>query len=430
MLKSLTSISLLISHRSVQNFVFLFTIQASNVLISLVAIPLVLGVVGVENFGLISLALSIVYLLNVFVGYGYNLSGPREVALYAGKDEISFVFSRTILSKSALSAIAFITVVALILAGAFQQYPFILLFSLPMVLSEAIYPLWLFQGLQRMRLISVFNIVGKVLYLFLLVRYVQQPTDSYLVNFLLGGSSFIINLFLLVYISKAWNIRFQWVHFSEIVKSWRSNFYLFLSSLASHVSVSSGVILLSFFAGSTVLGTYSLAERVGMILRMFPVLVSQAIYPNASRFFQDNKPHFFIYLRKAYLFTIAVSVLISLTSLYAAEFTIAFLAKEQISESVSVLKILSFIPAFSCLNVANVIMLLVTDQKRTFFNATWIFSIFMLSSCTLLAMNFGSIGLAYGLLLSETANFLISFVLLYMKEREVVLKFYTLKIEN
>ncbi len=430
MLNGVRGIFQLVRHKSIQNFVFLFTIQASNVLISLVAIPLVVSAVGVDNFGLISLALSIVYLLNVVVGYGYNLSGPREVALSTGSEEISLIVSRTIFSKTILSGIAVVAVGALIVAGAFEQYPLILLFSLPMVFAEAIYPLWIFQGLQRMRLISVFNIIGKLLYLLLLVRYVSQPADSYMVNLLLGSSSLVVNAALLLYLSHGWNVQFRWVSLADIFRSWRSNFFLFLSSLASHVSVSSGVILLSFFAGSTALGVYSLAERVGLILRMFPVLVSQAIYPNSSRLFQHDKAGFLTYLRKSYLIALVVSVLISLTSFFLASYTIGFLAGDLINDSVSVLRILSFIPLASCLNIANVIMMLVTDQKKTLFTSTWTFSVYMLVSCTLLASYYGGMGLATGLLIAEAANFLISFVLLLGKERNLTLRFYNLTSAN
>ena len=74
----------LFRHKSFLNLIFLFLIQSSNILVSIVAMPILIRAVGVEEFGRINLAFSVVLLFNVLVGFGYNLSAPKNIALNQG----------------------------------------------------------------------------------------------------------------------------------------------------------------------------------------------------------------------------------------------------------------------------------------------------------------------------------------------------------
>src|SRR5690606_38803944 len=89
-----------IRHRSFHNLIFLFIIQASNVLIFLISMPLLIQELGVDKFGLVNLSLSVICLTNVWVTFGYNLSGPREIAINQEKPKaMSDVASKVFFSK-------------------------------------------------------------------------------------------------------------------------------------------------------------------------------------------------------------------------------------------------------------------------------------------------------------------------------------------
>ncbi len=421
-----THLSQWISNKPVQNFVFLFAIQFSNILFSFIAIPIVTGHVGAEQFGLINLAFSIITLVNVAVAYGYQLSGPKDVAVNLdNRHTLSSIFSQIIFSKV---LIAILVIAGLIVSTLYFQEDdklvLILLFSIPLVLAEAIFPSWLAQGLQRLRLISVGNLVSRFLYLCMVYILIKSPQDAYKVNFLLGGSALVVNACMLIFIVLRWDIKFVRVKLSNILDSWRSNFYLFLSTFAAQIAVSSGIILLSFFASGPVLGIYSLAERVSMILRMFPVLITQAIYPNAGRLFEHNRQEFYLFLKKAYVGALLVSIGVTAVTYVFAPIIVAYLSKGFFDDSVFILRILSPIPFLACLNIANHIIILVTDSRKTLFHATWIFSCYMLSSCTLLTMYFGKTGLAFGVVTTELVIFVINFLLIYKKEKQTILEFY------
>jgi O-antigen/teichoic acid export membrane protein len=411
----------LIRNKSIQNFIFLGFIQSSNILISLVSMPLLIKSIGVDQFGLVNVSISVIMLLNIMVGFGYNLSGPREVAInQKNKEKLSYLVSNIISSKLVLACLASIFILVSVFGlNLFREYQIILVFSILLLFSEATIPLWFFQGMEKMKIISMANVLSKLMYLLGIVLFIHQPEEAKWVNFILGGTGLMMNLFILAYIHFEMNIRFFKPKLFQIFSSFKENILLFFSNLASHISVNGGLIILSFFANAETLGMFSLAERITMVLRMLPALIIQAIYPNASKLFEKNKTLFFRFLKKAYLWAIFLGLCLSIFTFYAAPFIIQTLAKSTLEESVAFLKILAFVPFLACLNIANVVGFLVKDKKYQLFNASWLMCLFMVTASILLTSKYGGIGLSYALVSTEVIIFIISSILIYTKNKDL-----------
>jgi O-antigen/teichoic acid export membrane protein len=422
----LTLLKRLFRNKQVHNFGFLFSIQASNILISIITIPLIVGTIGVEQLGQVDLALSIVNTLNILVSYGYNLSAPREIAISADrKGELSKIFSKVLFSKLMLAvATCFSLILAVSSMDQFDRNGMILLLSGMLLFAEALFPHWLAQGLEKMRILSVGNLLSKLIYLGLIVLFVKSPAESSLVNFFLGVSGTAINLSLIIYISRNWGIVLQRIHFVEVWRSLKQNFYLFLSSVAGYVSINSGIIILSFFVSDYLLGAFSLADRVIRVLRLVPTIVIQAIYPQASKLYVTDKGLFSLFLRRSYFLALLVCLMISIATFLLAPIIVELLAKERLHEAVRVLKILAFVPLFACLNIANMILVLVSENQNSLVNSTWVSFCLMLVICACLAYFYGTVGLASGLLLTELLIFAVQLHFNLLRVREDTIKFY------
>ncbi len=419
---SFLSFSSLIRNRSIQNFLFLAVIQSSNVLISIISMPLLIQGIGVDQFGLVNLALSVIILLNIVVGFGYNLSAPKEVATnQQDKEALSHVVSNVFSSKALLAFLCTLFVfIAVFGLNLFREYQMILVFSVLLLFSEATLPLWFFQGMEKMKLISIANIFSKLLFLLGIVLFIHSPEQSKWVNFMLGLSGISINVFLLTYIHTTLGIRVYRPEFSAIWQSLKDNVLLFFSNMASHISINGGLIILSFFSVAETLGMYSLAERVVMVLRLFPALIIQAVFPNAAKLYQNDLPAFFSFMKNVYLRVLFVGILIWAGTYLLADWIIEILAKERLEESIVYLKILAAVPFVACINVANVVLLLVTDLKNLLFKASWMMCLYMIIVSSILTSIFGGVGLCYAIISTELVVFIICLILLYRKNPSLV----------
>lgn len=348
-------------------------------------------------------------LLNVFVNYGFHLSGPREVALNANdKFQLGTIFFKNTFSRFFLaSAICLLILMLTRFTSAFEHYEIILLLSTILLFSEALFPSWFAQGLERMPGISVANLCSKIIYLSLILIAIKKPEDSKWVNFSMGISALTVNTILIGYIVIKWNIPFIQPRLKDIFISLKRNFLLFSSALISHISISSGVIILSFFASKTELGLYGLAERIMFVLRMFPVLIIQSIYPNASKLYQQNRDAFYVFLRKVYLSTIGASLVISVSTTLLAPWIIFLLSGEFRDEAAKILRLLALIPFLASLNIANMILVLVSGSNKLLFRATSISTILMLTICISLTWLYAGTGLAIGIIITEILIFII-----------------------
>lgn len=416
-----------IRNKSIQNFLFLAIIQSSNVLISIISMPLLIQSIGVDQFGLVNLALSVIILLNILVGFGYNLSAPREVAILQGnKEALSHVVSNVFSGKVLLAALAaFMIFIGVFGLNLFEGYQMILVFSVLLLFSEATLPLWFFQGMEKMKLVSIANIFSKLLFLMGIVLFIHSPEQSKWVNFLMGFFGLGINLLLLAYIHSFLGIQFYRPEFSAIWKSLKDNSLLFLSNLASHISINGGLIILSFFSVAETLGMYSLAERVIMVLRMFPALIIQAIFPSASRLFKENQTAFYVFLKRIYFRVLGIGAIISTSAYFSAPFIIKVLSRSELEESVIYLQILSIVPFLACLNIGNITIMLVSDLKQLLFRASWMMCAYMVTVSLILTSMLGAIGLCLAIASTEIVVFLICLVLLYRHNRTLVHGFYS-----
>lgn len=420
------SIFYLIRNKSIQNFIFLFLIQSSNILVSLIAMPILIQAIGVDQFGLVNLSLSIIFLFNVLVSFGYNLSGPREIALSQSSYSLmGEKLSEVLASKLVLAIISFFLLLFLGNGlGFFKEYRWLLLWSTVLLFSEATTTTWFFQGKENMKLVALFNILGKLCYLFLLVWLIKDPTQSFLANFLLGSTALITNLCLLVYIHESLSIKLVLPGFKKIWQSWKENIMLFFSGLAAHFAVNGGLIVLSFFASAQVLGLYSLAERIAMVLRIVPTLITQAAYPKASKLYEQDRNSFYRFVKKVQLSSLGSGFAISMSIYGLAPQVIRLLSGDTLTSSIDFLRVLAFLPFLASMNISNMLIILVTDQKKVLFNATWTFCLYMLSASIILTHLFGGMGLAFSLLSTELFIFGISLFLLNTKSTIIIHGFY------
>jgi O-antigen/teichoic acid export membrane protein len=404
----------------IKNFFNLSINQITNVIVALIVTPFLFQKLGASQYGYVRLALAIISLFGILVSYGYHLNGPKRIALFKDSNKIKLqVFLNEILTlRFFLAVISLLIIVFLIYLKVFDAYNTILFFSATILFSEALYPMFYFQGKDRLSLLAYSNFFVKIIYIFFIFILIENPKDSKFVNFSFGLSFILVYILFWIFIYKKENIRIALVGFKRLYFRLKENFEFFLSSIAGHVSTHGGLIILTFFVESNELGLYALSQKIGYLLRMIPVFFIQSLlqffskknYGNKIGFDKDLKMFFYLGLFVTFLIGIIVSIF--------SKLIILFLAGENILYSRNILIILSFIPFFSMLNFKNMIKILINEQKAILNISTWLTSAFMIICVTFLCYFYKGYGLAIALLISEIVSFIIHFYFLNKYEIE------------
>ena len=404
----------------IKNFFNLIINQGINILIALLATRILFSTLGEAQYGLVNLALSVVLLSSITVSYGYHLNGPKRIALF--RDESAK--KETLINEIIVTRIIIAFGMAIILFcltyffGFFKSYAALLYYSLILLFSQALFPMFYFQGNDKIAWASLVNAFAKGAYLLLIVLFIKIPEDATYVNFLFGITALIVYIVTWIIIYKKEKINWVWVSIHNIKKRFVENFQFFISSIAGHVSIHGGLIILSNFVNNSVLGEFALAQKIALLMRMVPVFFTQAILQKASILFKSDKAEFKRYVNLIFIIGLSITFAMGLIAVIFSKWIIFLLAGSQVLYSETILKILAFIPFMSMLNFNNMIKILVDEKKHLLTKATWLTAIVMLILATIGGYYYGGYGLSIALVITEIVSFIVHSVLLTKNKHE------------
>ena len=406
----------------IKNFFNLIINQGINIFIALLATRVLFSTLGEAQFGLVNLALSVVLLSSIAVSYGYHLNGPKRIALFRDQS----AKKQSLINEIILTRIIIATGMAIILFcltyffGFFKSYAALLYYSLILLFSQALFPMFYFQGNDKIAWASLVNAFAKGAYLLLIILFIKTPDDATYVNFLFGLSALVVYIVFWVIIYKKEKIKWVWVSIYNIKNRFIENFQFFISSIAGHVSIHGGLIILANFVNNTVLGEFALAQKIALLMRMVPIFFTQAILQKASILFKSDKIEFNSYVNRIFIIGLTITFAMGLIVIIFSKWIIFLLAGSHVIYSDTILKILAFIPFFSMLNFNNMIKILVDEKKHLLTKATWITAIIMLILATTGSYYYGGYGLSIALVLTEIVSFIVHSVLLIKNNNERV----------
>lgn len=360
------------SKREIKDVIYLMALQGLNYVAPLIVFPYLMKVLGAEKFGYIGFSLSVIQYLMLIVDFGFNLSATKKIALAKNnQQELNDIFWATMWSKIGLLAISF--VVLLIFAFAvprFTVYRSTMLIMFLMVISNTFSFVWLFQGLGKIRVVTIINTISKLLILpitFLLVKSADDYLTAAFIQSMVYVAGSVITIFLLLkkrYVTK-------WIKYSKdkAIFALKDSYPIFLSIAATSIYTALFAIVLGYFSTPIEVGKYTAAEK---IMRGFAYLVfvpiSQSFYPRISAMSVMDKVGA-KRLVKQVLFAVATIMLFifCLMFFFSGQIT-SFLGKDY-SQSDTIFKIMAFIPFFiGCGGVLGQLGLLAIgdehDKKR------------------------------------------------------------------
>ncbi len=129
------------------NYLSLAILQVTNYLLPLLILPFLVRILGTEKFGLIMFAQALTTFLFVFVDFGFNLSGTREISLARNNQQkLSDIFSAIMVIKIGLILIALLFLI--IIVNTFSRFNAdseIYYLSFGVVFGQALFPVWFYQ---------------------------------------------------------------------------------------------------------------------------------------------------------------------------------------------------------------------------------------------------------------------------------------------
>ena len=210
-----------------------------------------------------------------------------------------------------------------------------------MVIGEVLFPIWFFQGIEKMRYIAILNIVAKLFFLVAILVFIKSQHDAFLVPLFNSLGFIIVGLVSLFYIYKEFNISFVWQPYSVLRQYFIKGWHIFLSKLAVTLYSSSNIFVLGLFTNHLLVGYYAIAYKVISALVSLGDIVNQVIFPYLSKKWSENREFYYHIFYKFLRGIILGMFSLSLILFFTAHQIVVLLSGEEIVITVELLQIMS-----------------------------------------------------------------------------------------
>lgn len=351
------------------NIATLGVLQVANYLIPLITVPYLTRVLGVESYGKMALVQVTMAYFVLITDYGFSWSATRDIAANRDNyDYVSRVFSSTWCAQCLLACFALITLLtAITVIPMLKRDSWLYLAGFTSVMGNIFLPLWLLQGLERMREIAFIQVTARFIALPLLFLYVGSPSDVIFAVLITGGCSMVAGFISLFWIKRKRLVCWYKPAIHDIVTVLREGAVLFLSRLSISLYTTVTPLALGIMAGTTAVGYFSLADKVRILAQSMLDPVSQALFPRMSHLYKNDRAAAATLLRRSLIFVLIIAGCVSIVLWFGADLIILLLGGKEFGEAAQVLRMIAFLPLLIGLsNVFGVQVMLPNRHNKAF----------------------------------------------------------------
>lgn len=374
----------------IKNILSLLVLQGTIYLLPLVTFPYLVKTLGVEYYGLSSISLAVANYLAVLVDFGFNFSATREVALNKdNKEKLNIIITRVYLLKFLLLIFGFILLILLVLfIPSMKNNMEVYLGSFIYVIGTSLFPIWYYQGIEKMGYTTFLNIFGRVVSTIAIFIFIKEQ-DDYILSILIQSLGTLVSGivgFLLIFTKFTHKVVVK-LSISEILEDFKNSLNIFISTLAGNVYGNGAVIITGLVAGNEYAGFYSIIQKVSGAIVGLSQPFSQALYPYLCRLYEDNIEKYIKMKRSISNTTLLIAMFISIaTFLFSKE--ILYFVSNEVSNYLIIMMEVSSITIF--LTIFNVMLnpLILSMQKyksmrKIYINASIVFLVISILFTTL-----------------------------------------------
>ena len=264
-----------------KNSFYLIILNVVNVISPLMVLPYLSRVLGINNYGVLMYILSVSAIFWIFTDFGFNLYGVYYTSKNRkNKNKLGKFIGAVYKIKFVLVCLAVFFLIIFINSTSFLFLSTELIFLVCInIFIQTFFLNWLFQGLEKMSLITLTSSIAKFIYVLLTFIFIKNESDVAIVMLLYCTSNIIIAL-MSVFIALRLGVIISFKArrlFNKTV--FFSSAKFFYSRIAVSLYTSASAFLIGTFLGPQSVALYSSAEKIYQAAQSFTGVLSQVFFP-------------------------------------------------------------------------------------------------------------------------------------------------------
>ncbi len=401
--------------RLASNVFSLTLLQGANYLLPLLTIPYLVRVLGPEFFGLLAFATATIGFFMLITDYGFNLSATRQISIHRDDaTKVNEIFSAVMTIKVILMFFSFVLLAALVFSfEKFSQYWQVYFLTFGMVIGQVLFPVWFFQGMERMKYISYLNIAAKAFFAGCIFIFVQSQSDYLWVPLLTSMGFVVAGLYSLYLLKIKFTVHFYKPSFAHIQFQLREGWHVFFSSMSISLYTIAIPFMLGILTNNVLVGYFSAADKIVQAVKGLFQPVSQAMYPLISKKIQEDRQSGLAFVKKMrWLVGTCMFFVSGLLFVFAQQIVYSVLGEAYYS-SILLLQIMAFVPFVVALsNMYGIQTMLNLGYEKAFSRILLVAAVLGVVLGMGLSSLFGAEGAAWTMLVVEVMVTLMMWVFL------------------
>ncbi len=269
-----------------KNFAYNSFLVVSERVITLILFPYCTRVLGVEKFGTVNFAQTIVQYFTFFAVMGVATIGAREIAKQRDKQGLNECFSSMIVLSSIFTLITLLIYVPLIFfIDKLQVNKELYLFGGLQILFSAFCIEWFYRGIEDFKYITIRSFSIRLIYVLLVFIFVRESSDYttffYLTVWMVVANSIVNYWFARRHVS----LKLSGINWRKYFKS---SLTLGAYSILTSMYTTFNVVYLGFAWDDTQVGLYTTAIKMYIIVLGFYSAFTGVMLPRMSSVIADS----------------------------------------------------------------------------------------------------------------------------------------------
>jgi len=307
--------------RLLDNIASLYLLQGLNYVIPMAVLPYLVRVLGMEVYGLVAFSQAFAQYFTILTDYGFNLSATRFVAQHrSDQSAVRQMFWQVLILKAALMILGLVLLLVIVATiprfqhdGAYLSVAFIA------VVGNVIFPQWYFQGIEKMRYISICTGIARIISAALLFVFVHGPGDGLLALIIQSGGTLIAGFMGIISAFHVIGLQVEFPTLASLRKTVYAGWHLFISTAAVSLYSNTNMFLVGLLAGNVEAGYFSAAEKLIRAMSGLIGPITQAIFPHINSLAHRSREVALRLISKSLCWMVAVTLVSSLGMLALAK---------------------------------------------------------------------------------------------------------------
>lgn len=389
----------------------------------LITIPYLIRVLGPDNFGRLAFAQSFIQYLVITTNYSFDLSATRAVALARDDPhELSQLFCSVTIIKLSFMLLGFLFMALLITILPVFNYDWALYSIVYLtVVGNALFPVWLYQGLEKMRHITAITIITRTSMVISIFLLINNKSDYILAAAFLSGGMLLSGSIALAYVPKIVKIKLCWPGFNRLHRDIADGWHIFVAMLGGSMYNNSNIFILGLVANPAVVGYFAAADKLIKAVQGIIQPVSQATYPHIAALIYKSKENALTFIGKLLRVTSGGMLGIStILYIFSTQFS-HLLFGEKFNNSINLIEIMAPVPFLIGLNTIFGAQFIVQfNLGRLLSLSTILPALIHITFLYFIATSWGARGVAFLMVFTETFVLAIRLTGLQYKHKQML----------